>query len=281
MHLRILSVAATALFFSLTGFTQTVKLNLTPGTKYEVSTVMKITSLASVMGQTMESNINNESIENYNVKSVASNNNELSASLKKVKLSITAMGQDMDYDSENQNNSGPLNDAFKDKVGKEYTVLYDDNGKVLNPDVVISAKPEAIVPGMNPPGDDVSLLNADFLNRQITNGASWYDSVTTKTGKMTSTTKGTYKVLSVQGDMATILFEGKTEQAGVVEQMGMEMNMSGGGNLTKEIMLDMKTGLVVQMNSRTTGTNKIETMGMDIPVEINATTTTKIKQLRD
>jgi len=280
MNSKILAFAA-FLFLGSAAFSQSVKLSLGAGAKYEVITTMKVSSSANAMGQTIETGMDNESTELFDVKSVATNNNELSAVLKRIKVNLSGMGQDMSYDSDNKESKGEIAEAFGKKVGKPYQVLYDDNGKVLNKDVVAEAKPEMPIPGAPAPSGKVELIDEIFIGKPLTNGYSWYDSTTSDIKKMKITIKGTYKVLSVQNNIATIMFEGTQQQAGVVEQMDMELNMSGTSNVTKEILLDLKTGLVIQSNTKTKGTSNIEVMGTNIPVETDVTTTKKIKLVQN
>jgi hypothetical protein len=257
---------------------QVAKINLAAGAKYEVTTTTKLTSTANVMGQTMETKLDTENLEGFEIKSIAANNNELSSVIKRIKLTMSMMGQDMNYDSD-KDTKGDIADQVGSKVNKPYTVLYDDNGKILNKDIVAAAQPDAMVPGMPSSGGKASLIDDRFIGRELKNGTTWYDSTATDNEKMKTTVKGNYKVLSVQNDMATIIFEGTQSQNGVVEQMGMEMNMSGTSNVTKEILLDLKTGLVIQANTKTKGTSNIEVMGSSIPVETDVTVTKKIKLL--
>jgi len=217
----------------------------------------------------------------YDIKSVAANNNELSAVIKRIKVTLSGMGQDMSYDSDNKDSKGEMAEALGGKVGKSYPVLYDDNGKVLNKDVVAAAQPETPIPGAPASSGKVELIDEMFIGKQLTNGYSWYDSTTSDINKMKTTIKGTYKVLSVQNNTATIMFEGTQQQAGVVEQMDMEMNMSGTSNVTKEILLDLKTGLIILANTKTKGSSNIEVMGTSIPVETDVTATKKIKLVQN
>lgn len=266
-------------FAALASNGQSLKLALTQGAKYEVISNLKVVSSANVMGQTMETSVDNENTEQFEVKSVAANNNELSASIKKIKLTMSLMGQDINYDSETSNGKGEIAKEMDNKVNKPYPVLYDDNGKILNKDVVKAAQPDAVVQGMIPPSDKVSLIDDMFIGRELKEGTSWEDSTLSDDGKMKVVTKGTYKVLTIQNGMASVLFEGTQTQNGTIEQMGMEMNTSGMQNVKREIMLDTKTGIVMQTKVTTTGQNNIETMGMSIPVDLTVTTTKKVKLL--
>jgi Family of unknown function (DUF6263) len=280
MYSKIL-VFVTILFSGSTLFSQTVKLSLGTGTRYEVTTTMKLFSSANAMGQTIETNMDNENTEIFDVKSIAINNNELNAVIKRIKMNLTGMGQDLSYDSDNKDSNDELAKTLGGKVGKAYSVLYDDNGKILNKDVVAAAKPEMPIPGAPPPSAKVELIDELFIGKPLANGYSWNDSTTSESGKLKTTTKGIYKVLNVQNDIATIMFEGTQEQNGVMEQMGMEMNMSGTSNVTKQILLDLKTGLIMQANTKTKGNSNIEVMGSSIPVETEVTTTKKIRLIQN
>ena len=81
-------------------YAQTVKVALEKGKKYEVSTVTKVNSLASVMGQDMETNVDNSTVEVYDIKDARATETDLTKVITKMAVSMQSMGQDMSYDSE-------------------------------------------------------------------------------------------------------------------------------------------------------------------------------------
>jgi hypothetical protein len=264
-------------FLATAAIGQPLKLNLSKGTKYEVTSTTKVTSSASVMGQTMESIIDNETTENFEVKSVSENNNELDALIKRIKFSMSAMGQETSYNSETSDGKDEIAKEMDGRINKPYQVLYDDKGNILNIDVVKNAQPNAVAQGMAPSSGKVSLIDDDFIGIEFKDGASWNDTTANNDDKMKSLTTGTYKVLTIQNGLASVLFEGTQTQNGIVEQMGMEMNVTGTHTIKKEIMVDVRTGIVMQSKTTSTGQNNIEVAGMSIPAEINATITKKVK----
>jgi hypothetical protein len=264
-------------FLATAAIGQPLKLNLSKGTKYEVTSTTKVTSSASVMGQTMESIIDNETTENFEVKSVSENNNELDALIKRIKFSMSAMGQETSYNSETSDGKGEIAKEMDGRINKPYQVLYDDKGNILNIDAVKNAQPNAVAQGMAPSSGKVSLIDDDFIGIEFKDGASWNDTTANNDDKMKSLTTGTYKVLTIQNGLASVLFEGTQTQNGIVEQMGMEMNVTGTHTIKKEIMVDVRTGIVMQSKTISTGQNNIEVAGMSIPAEINATITKKVK----
>lgn len=280
MYSKIL-VLIVIVFSGTTVFSQTVKLTLAPGAKYEVTATMKMASVANAMGQNIETNIDSENTELFEVVSIAANNNELSAVIKRIKFSMSGMGQDMSYDSDNKNSKGEMAEMLGGKVEKPYKAIYDDNGKVLNQDIVAAAQPGMPIPGAPAPSGKTDLVDDSFIGKTLANGYSWPDSSNSDKGKMKTITKGNYKVLNIEKNIATITYEGTLQQSGVIEQMGMEMNMSGTSNVTKQILLDLKTGLIIQANSNTKGTSNIEVMGSSFPVESDITTTKKIRLLQN
>jgi hypothetical protein len=118
------------LFTCVAGFSQVTKLVLKKGQKFEVTTVNKVISESDVMGQTMESNIENTIVETYEVKDVSGNAIELQKTITKLKANMQVMGQDMNYDSDDKNATGQMAEAFSGLVGKEKNLQIDGNGNI-------------------------------------------------------------------------------------------------------------------------------------------------------
>ena len=262
-------------------YAQTVKVALEKGKKYEVSTVTKVNSSASVMGQDMETNVDNSTVEVYDIKDARATETDLTKVITKMAVSMQSMGQDMSYDSEKKNNSGPLAESLDKVVNKVKNYTVDANGKIIKEDKDEDDDAGALggLAALSPTTDGISILKVTLLGKTLTADGNWDDSISTNADKLKSTTVGTYKVTAIEGNIATISFDGTQRLAGTIEQMGQEMGMTGTNKITGVYKVDLSSGLILSNITTTTGNSNIEAMGMSIPVTTKTTTTSTTKIL--
>lgn len=279
MLLKKILFAATFLL-STAAFAQTTKLVLTKGQKYEVTTTMKTSSLASMMGQEMESNLDNTTTEFYEVKDTRASETDLVKIVTKMKMNTQMMGQDMSYDSDSKNNSGPMTESMDKMVGKIKNITIDANGKIIKQDK--DTEEDVAQAGMMmaaSSSDGVAMLKPSFINKKFTINSSWVDTTVNDADKLKSTTVGTYTVTGIEGNIASISFAGNQRMSGNIEQMGQEMAMTGTSKINTQIKFDMASGLIIESTSIVDGTSNIDAMGMSIPVTTKTTSAIKVKML--
>lgn len=263
-------------FFSANA--QTIKLNLVKGAKFEVATVSKISSVASVMGQEMETTIDNSIVENIQVKDKRTSESDLESTITKLTLNMQGMGQETVYDSDKKDNTGLLTETLDKLKGNTKSVTVDANGKVLKQDKVDSEIAAASsMAGIS--ADVLPFLKSSFAGKEAKPGTTWDDSTTIAAEKMRSTTKGNYTIQSVNAGTITIAFAGTENSSGTMEQMGMEMATSSTSKVTAQIEVDMATGLIKKSTQTTEGNMNVEANGMSIPVATKSTITITAKQL--
>lgn len=258
---------------------QAIKLNLAKDSKYEVSTTTKLSSSASVMGQQMETTIDNSMVETVQVKDKRAGETDLVSTISKIVLNMQGMGQETAYDSDKKDNAaGPVTEAFDKIKGQPKNITVDANGKVIKQDKMDDETSSvAAMAGIS--GDMLSVLKSSFIGKDAKPGTTWYDSTTVAAEKLTTTTKGNYTITAINGGTATIAFDGTQNSSGTIEQMGMEMNTSSSSKVTSQIEVDIATGLIKKSTQTTDGNMTIETGGMSIPVTTKSTITLSSKQL--
>jgi Family of unknown function (DUF6263) len=273
-------MAGAMLLLAAGSYAQTVKLVLPKGQKYEITTTSKVNSVANVMGQDMENNVDNTTVQGIEVKDARTNETDLAITTTKMVSNVQAMGQEMSYDSDKKDNSGPMADAMGKMIGKTKNMTVDATGKILKQD---KADKDTEMPMMMGGGSDggVAIFQMAFIGKDLKTGASWVDSVVNNTDKMKTTTSGTYAVVSINAEKntATISFTGTQTMSGVLEQMGQEMNMTGTSKVNTQYEVDINTGIILQSTVTNDGTMTIDAMGMSIPATTKSTTTTKVKLL--
>jgi hypothetical protein len=274
---KMFTLLSLGIALAFNSYAQTSKLVLAKGEKYEQTTITSVTSVASIMGQDMESTANTNTVEKIEVKNVSGKEIELTTVITRMVVNGNAMGQEMNFDSDKKDNSGPGAEELSASVGKVKNVTIDASGKVIREDDNINALPMDV--GVKTSG--LGLVKDQFIGKQIKPGMSWPDSVVTVEEKLKTTTVGIYTVSTVndQTHIAVVDFTGNTTLTGTMEQMGQEMEMKSTNKVTGQTQLDMNTGLIIETKTTTTGTMTIEAGGMSIPVTVNSTATTSIKKI--
>jgi len=267
------------LLASSCSFGQTAKLVLEKGKKYELVSVTKLSTTASVMGQEMESVANNESTDLIEVKDVRANEIDISSTLKILNTEMSAMGQEMNYNSANKNNTGPLADQLGKRIDKTKNYTVDLFGKTIREDAT-----EAVEEDSNPmmglvKETGLTIFVRTALGREIKPDIIWTDTVSSTSGKLKTATTGKYLVRSIDNGIATINYTGVQNLTGTMEQMGQELNLTGTNKITSEIIMDLATGLIRTYTSAIDSNNTIEASGMSIPVTGKSTVAYTLKAL--
>jgi Family of unknown function (DUF6263) len=274
MYLKKL-ITCSLLMLTFGSYAQTLKLALVKGQKYEVTTKSTLNSSASVMGQEMESNTDNTTVQIIEVKDARANETDLVSTTTKLLANIQMMGQETNYDSEKKDNTGPMAEAMDKMVSKIKNMTIDASGKVIKEDKDETEDAmSSLFPGTN-------MVKQALIGKELKPGMSWPDSVSENTDKMKATTVGTYTINAVNKEThtAVIFFTGTQTSSGTIEQMGMEMTVTSTSKIDSQFEVDINTGVLSQSNSTINGTSNIDAGGMVIPATSKSSTVTKIKKL--
>jgi hypothetical protein len=124
--------------FIITAFAQNGNINLTRGQKILVDNKITAVTTQTLMGQSMESNAEILSKYSIEVKDIKDNNYILNNTFTKMKAKMSAMGNDINFDSDKKEDmAGEYAASFKDIINNPKSVVINRSGKILN-----SNKPE-------------------------------------------------------------------------------------------------------------------------------------------
>ena len=261
-------------------FSQTVKLVLNKGARYEATTISKSSSVSSVMGQDMESLFDNTMVQTIEVKDTKDTTTDLVSTVSRITANTSMMGQEMSYDSDKKDNDATMSEGFGKLVGKSKNITINAGGKVIHEDKPLDSLSGSLSMMMgNSLNSGIPMIQSGIVGRSIASGATWLDSVNSSTDKMKITMKGTYLVKQVENNIATIDFSGTQNVSGTIEQMGQEMNMTTTSKVTNQISLNLTNGLIMENTYSISGNGNIDAMGMSIPLTIKSTVNNKIKTL--
>ena len=271
-----LSALSLSLLGIITGFSQPTKIDIQKGQKYQVETTNKTTSSAEVMGQTMETLIDSKTITLVEVMNNNSDGTDLQSTATKVLLTSSMMGQDMSFDSDKQDNEGPMAEGLSKLLNKPRAISIDSKGTITKQEIIESDM-QGMLTGNNAElSKTTELFIPSIIGKELKAGDSINDIASQTKEKYSSRDSGTYRITKIENGVASITYTGTQYITTVMEQMGMEMNMIINSTVKTELQVDMKTGIVLLKSSELDTNTTVDAGGMTIPATGKTTTTIKI-----
>lgn len=263
------------------------KLNLSPGQKYLVENKITTSSFSEMAGQTMESKADVTSNYKIEVKDMKGDNINFVNTITGMKMSVNAMGQDMNFDSEKKEDmDGEMGKNFKDIINQPKDVVMDKSGNVI-----IEQKTD-IAKGANDAANPTEMLMKqmggdpaeqgygakmafEVIPKGSKVGTNWTDS-SSKNG-ITKVTNYTLK--EINGDEYTIALTGTIDSEVKTEMQGMEIETKTKGKFTGEEIVNAKTGVIKQNTTNSDASGIVTVMGQEIPTSSKVTSFTTVKAL--
>ncbi len=276
-----------AFIFISTAFAQNAgNINLTKGQKFSVDNKIIAVTTQTLMGQSMESNAELTTKYSIEVKDIKDNNYNLSNTFTKMKAKMSAMGNDVNFDSDKKEDiAGEYAASFKDIINQPKEVVIDKSGKILNSKKEepkpVNAQPDImkmmIEQLLGDPEETGYGVNLAFVSTpsKISTGYNWTDS-SNKEGIQISTT---YTVKEIKGTDAVITITGILNTDAKSQMQGMDIVNKSKGNLKGEEILDITTGVIKERTTtlESAGTISIESQGFEIPMTTKVTFVSSVK----
>lgn len=271
----------TGLFaISLTGavslMAQPVKIGVMAGQKYKVETTTKVNSSAEVMGQTMENNIDSKNTTVYEIKGSGQDGLALEATITNMAVTANAMGQEMSFDSDKKDNSGPMAEMLTPRINKAKSIILDTKGNITKQDAEEESSQAAMLGLSDANATTVELFLPVLVGRELKVGDSFPDAGFVKKEKYNSRDSGVYRITAIENGVASISYTGTQVINATMEQMGMEMTNNSNNTVKTEMQVDVNTGVVLLKASVIESSVSIEAAGMTIPASGKTTLTSKI-----
>lgn len=278
-----LSVVVAIAIPTLTFAQSNHSIHLKKGQKYLVENKISTKGSTEIQRQTMESTADVTSTYQIEVKDMTENNYTLSNTVTAMKMNMTQMGQEMNFDSEKKEDlEGPIGTGLKDYINHPQIILIDKSANVV-PEKN-NGKVDSLAEAANLIGKELGNFGAtgygaqmafESIPKNIKTGSGW--SSKTENDGITKTTN--YKVTTIEGNTATIELSGTIASDTKMEMQGMEVTTKTTGTFTGTERVDIKTG-VVQSNTTTTDASGIVgLMGQELPTSSTITSTTTVKLL--
>jgi hypothetical protein len=258
------------------------KLTFQKGQTIEVTTNMNINT-QSMMGEIPASVV---MIDTYTVGETTADGIQLTKTPRKVKFSVSAMGQDMSADSDNPKDlEGRLGEPIKEIMKQKQEFTVDATGKVTAVKTDEKKKKEdagmmsMMMPGMNA-GATVAVAGQPSLfkilpDRDVNKGDTWTDSVNVEGNK----SKTVYTVKDITDKEIILDYTGDGTSKTTQSAMGMSADVSATTKNSGSVTLDKATGLLKQ-RTMTAATESSMTMnGNDMSSTTKMTVVTSVKVL--
>ncbi len=261
---KIVLVALVFSALSATAQTFKNKVNLTVGKTYSMVVSGSGNNSTQMMGQSMESPIEMGTISKVAIVAAKGDSFEVSNTLSKLKFSVSAMGQDMKYDSDGTDNSEMLS-GMGNAVGKTKTAMVSSNGGSAS---VASKVEDGANAGMMAAMTSSAGLGGfgAFLpvpaNFEIKVGES--KTIKNEQDK-DAKTEATYKLISLTATEATFDVVDKAEMKMSTEAQGMTMELNSKVKTSSTLVVDVATGLITKRNVTIETDTTIDMQGMSMP----------------
>src|SRR5665647_2477267 len=219
-------------------------LNLKKGQKYLVENKVSTKSSTEMQGQQMEANADVTSTYSIEVNDLVDNNYNLTNIVTGVKMNMTQMGQEMNFDSEKKEDiDGPIGSALKEYINQPKKVVMDKSGKLI-PQKTDDTTQETNMVAKQLGNFEATGYGADMafesLPQNVKVGSTW----TSKTDNEGISKSTTFMVKAVSGNIATIALTGDMAADTKMENQGMEITTKTTGKFSGEEKVDITTGVI-------------------------------------
>ncbi|MGI8949997.1 MAG: DUF6263 family protein [Chitinophagaceae bacterium] len=260
-------------------YSQTIKRQVvfTKGEQIEKNSDIKFTNNISMMGQDVTTNSTTKMTTVYKVNDITDKNYVFGMTMKSITTDISAMGQQMSYNSDKpEDSSSVIGQMMKDVVGKSAQLTIDKNGVITDVDTAAEQQlQKTMMAGTSMMGNQLAVgktfeLIADLPAKPVKKGDSWTDSTgSTDSSKQVTT----YTIQSIANNHAVILLNGTLAQKGTVEQNAMSISTNLTGKLNGQLEMETATGIITNRLINVTMTGTLEMMGTSAPTSYTITIT--------
>lgn len=257
--------------------TLTKKAVFTKGQQLEKATVLNMSMTMDMMGQSLEVKNDQTQLSLVEVKDATEKEYTLANTVKRVTMASSAMGQQMNYDSDKKEDAdSELGKALGGKVGKTSSIKIDKKGIITASDDTSNNEIATAMQGMMPANVDMKNggvggnyeLVALLPEKSLKVGDTWVDSTSDKDGKQIMN----FRVVDIKATDAVVAVSGIMDRAGEVQQGGMTINMTMSGKTKGEYTLDPTTGIVKKRKLEVDGSGTMEMMGQSVPFTMKMNT---------
>lgn len=248
------------------------KLQLKPGSKYERVVNTDAVTIMSMMGQEMEMSQKAKTKVEVEITKEESKYFEFTTKLLSISSEVSQMGQDMSFDSENEEDmNGPLAEIYQAVLGTTNTMHISKDGNSVD------SKTEDSDEDYGNIQEALSMFIA--LPENVKTGDTWTAEQDFDQEGILLKSKKDYKVKSIERNLVTLEVKGDMSINQNAVNQGVEVKTKIKGNVSGEIIVDKTNNIVTSENSFSSMEGNTHTSGMDIPIKVRTTTKVATKKL--
>ncbi|MFT3845363.1 MAG: DUF6263 family protein [Lacibacter sp.] len=250
------------------------KVGLPAGKQFNVLTTMNAKISQEVMGQHIDIDMDVNTTDSVLVKSETNNSFNLSKVTAKMKMNMTAMGKEVNFDSDKKEDmESEMGQKLKEKLGVAVEATVNEKGQVK---ILSEKKEENAADAMSsimPMNNDSAAVAGLFLippQQSLKQGESWKDSVSSPEMSILNT----YTFDKTENGIANISFSTVSNTTGTATTNGMEVTVKLKTETSGTLKVSTKTGLVLERKATMKMEGTSEVMGMQIPITGTSTMAT-------
>lgn len=258
--------AGVTLFITVIVSAQQVR--VAAGKKCKMVTDTKMSTGMSMMGQEVEVESTGAAFSDIEIKTVSSNGFSMIATVKRMKGSVNAMGQEQRFDSDDESvrNNPQMTEVFKTLNRPQEIAV--ENGKASNNGelgTVMSQYSGALT--------DVAKLVLTIPVDLLEQGYRWSDSSISEEARVINQ----YVVTKTDDAQIEVTVSTDSKISGAVKQGGMEVKQNMRGAIISSRIYQKINGFLVSEKSVVDLSGTAEIMGMNSPVTVKGTITTTVE----
>jgi hypothetical protein len=235
----------------------TLRLKPQQGKTYTLSTKSNTMMMMDVQGQTMNQSQSMEFHQTFTPKNVTDKESMIETQVEAIKMTVSVMGQKLEYDSENPEKTSPMlasqTKDFEASLKKPATVTYDALGNVID--------------SLNLDMSQLGAAILQFPEKELSVGSQWTSN----------------KDQSVSGTEISVDY---TYTVTAISKKSVDLNIAGtvkgstddiSGNYQGTASINPQTGLVMNSTMKSNMSMTISEQGLSIPVTMVVNTTVEVK----
>ena len=259
---------------------QSIKLMLEKGDRFEITTTSKNNVSSKLMGVDSDYAVNSTFVEAIEVVRTSDAEYELSSTVTRIAVNLKSKEQNGSYDSTRNDNEPKFAEEFGKTPGKVRSLTVNANGKITKEVPDPTAEASSAITFFPASSFVLGMLRESLIGKEMTVKKSWETTSSDKIGNTTTTTKGTYSVIAIEDNVATVSFVGTQQVNGSLTNSGVTFVTSGSNKLNDQLKIDMISGIVLETVSTVEELTAIDVDGLVIPITSKSIVTSKVRVLR-
>ena len=235
-----------------------ISLRLHPeqGKTQTITSKANMMTMLEVQGQTMNQSQTMETRQTFTAKEVTESQSSFETQIEAFKMSMSVMGQKLEYDSEHPEKTNPMlagqTKEIEESIKKPITVTYDALGHLIGDSTDLA---------MN----QLSHIIIELPEETLSVGSKWTSTKTQNVSGKEFKVNMEYTVIDLSKKSVDVSFTGTIDSKEIT------------GNYNGTATIDPNTAIVMSSTTKTNLSMTVNEQGMSIPMTIVGTTTVEVK----